>query len=168
MPSDWSACLPGLLSGLAHAANNRIGALVALTESLDPGAPPDAEVLAAVRGEATRLEALLGPLRSIAEEDDAVETVRLADPVGSAVALAVLHPALRGARVVLDPAAPSVAVRAAPVAVRRAVVATVVGAAPFAAAEVGWGVNHGTVTVRCVTAAGAVFPAIAVPLAHGA
>jgi signal transduction histidine kinase len=167
MAPDWNSCLDGLLHGLAHAANNRVGALVALSETLVPGEPADAAVVATLRGEAARLEALLGSVRALAVDDQAVEVVHLADVVAAAVALAALHPATRGAGVVVDPVAPQVAVDAAPARVRQAVVLAVVGAAPFRAAEVGWVLRDGIVAVQLTTDGHAPAPVVSVPLTRG-
>lgn len=48
-----------MLRGLSHTLSNRVAALLALGEALQPGQPADAELVAALRQEAARLEELL-------------------------------------------------------------------------------------------------------------
>lgn len=93
---QWLRVSEKLLRGLNHQFTNRLTALGALLDLMQPGVVTGEEVVTALSEEVERLGRLLRMYRSLgADRVDTVEATRLQDVLPVAVALHELHPDLK-------------------------------------------------------------------------
>jgi len=93
--AGWDSVLDELIVGVSHHISNRVSTLAGVSDILsrEQGIPP---ILRALADEVPKLEEAIRLLRLLAapdEPEEAVEPLRL---VTDAIAMARLHPALRG------------------------------------------------------------------------
>lgn len=130
---SWLTIQDDLLRTLAHSVSNRVGTILALTGTLQLGAPASAQTVTILRDEADRLEQLLHRLRLLPRrEDSASEPMLLADAITSAWGLGTEHPLLRDRALQVDGLADAPPVRADPTAVTQACAAMLLAVGPAA------------------------------------
>lgn len=117
----WLSVHDDLLRGLAHAFSNRVATVSAIAALLDPSRLPDERVLAGLRTDTDRLEALLEQLRQLPRRADAdLEPLMPGDCVRAALALFEHHPGYRDVRVTVIAGDDMQPVRTDPMALQHA------------------------------------------------
>jgi hypothetical protein len=91
---SWSRLNDGLIAGVHHAINNRMGALSAVSQVLEADLPAGHPLAGALREEIRRLEAATEVLRLLITEGEG-EPVQVETVVGQAKSLVELHHSLR-------------------------------------------------------------------------
>jgi hypothetical protein len=128
-PARWLELQEALLRGLAHALGNRVGMVAGVADLMGVSAAPSPRMIAALREEADRLEALLRRLRGVPRGLGEAEPVVLAEALAEAEALLEDHPAFREGAVPVTRAGGAGVVTAPAGAVGHALCVALVGAA---------------------------------------
>jgi signal transduction histidine kinase len=164
-PARWLELQEALLRGLAHALGNRVGMVAGVADLMGVSAAPSPRMIAALREEADRLEALLRRLRGVPRPGGAAEPVVLAEALAEAEALLEDHPAFREGAVTVTRAGGAGVVQAPPGAVGHALCVALVGGAASGGVTVTVA-SEARITTVTVTGAGAgAAPASAADLA---
>ena len=99
--TEWAVVLDRLLVGVSHHISNRVSTLAGVSDILagDPSIPP---VLRALSGEVPKLEEAIRLLRLLTLHDEPEEASQITRIVDDAIALAELHPDLKGTTFTVD------------------------------------------------------------------
>lgn len=99
---SWQRLSEGLIGGIHHALNNRMGALGGATQVLEADLPPDHPLAGTMSMELKLFEETAGLLRLLTGGDGEFEPVQLEDVVAGSRRLFAVHHALRDLRLDLD------------------------------------------------------------------
>jgi C4-dicarboxylate-specific signal transduction histidine kinase len=93
--AGWLRILEGLIAGIHHALNNRLGTLSAVSQVLEGDLPPGHPLAGSLSAEVRRMEDTVAWLRELGPGNDEVTAVQLEPILERAIQFVSLHPATR-------------------------------------------------------------------------
>jgi signal transduction histidine kinase len=93
---DWNSTLERLIVGISHHISNRVAILSGISDLLASDPAPPSPILRALSSEVPQLEEAIRLLRLLGDPEESLEAIEPIQVVRDALALAALHPDLKG------------------------------------------------------------------------